>query len=217
MKKRVFKIFINALENQENWLNSMSSEGWRLVQVKQCVYTFEACKPGEFIYKIQFVADQSMQQLTQYKDYLGDLGIRHFSQSLNIGKFAIGNKRWRPYGKGATSFASLPGNINSELLIMEKRNDGDPFSIFTERGEVIKYYSKMRNAFSIAAVLLTLTFFFSNPTPYSLIAEIYRSGIVDWRIIFKMIVIVLLVPFSRTIFIFTRKIREIKQEGNLYE
>ncbi|MBT2292711.1 DUF2812 domain-containing protein [Paenibacillus albidus] len=217
MKKRVFKIFINALESQENWLNSMGSEGWRLVQVKQSVYTFETCIPGEFIYKIQFVADQSMQQLNQYKDYLSDLGIGHFSQGLNIGKFAIGNKRWRPYGKGATSFASLPGNINSELLIMEKRNDGNPFRIFTERGEEIKYYSKMRNAFSIAAVLLTLTFFISNPSPYSLIAEIYRSGVVDWRIIFKIIIIVLLVPFCRTIFIFTRKIRHIKQEGNLYE
>ncbi|GGF61310.1 hypothetical protein GCM10010912_03160 [Paenibacillus albidus] len=217
MKKRVFKIFINALESQENWLNSMGSEGWRLVQVKQSFYTFETCKPGEFIYKIQFVADQSMQQLNQYKDYLGDLGIRHFSQGLNIGKFAIGNKRWRPYGKGATSFASLPGNINSELLIMEKRNDGIPFRIFSERGEEIKYYSKMRNAFSIAAVLLTLTFFISNPSPYSLIAEIYRSGVVDWRIIFKIIIIVLLMPFCRTIFTFTRKIRHIKQEGNLYE
>ncbi|MNI07699.1 hypothetical protein D3C87_982080 [compost metagenome] len=217
MKKRVFKIFINALESQEKWLNSMVSDGWRLVQVKGSFYTFETCQPEEFVYKIQFVADQSLQQLNQYKEYLDDLDISHFSQSLNIGKFAIGNKRWRPYGKGAASFASMPGNINSELLILEKRNDGTPLIIFTDRGEVIRYYSNMRSAFSIAALLLALTFFISQPSPYALISDMYENGVVDWRIIFKIVLLILLVPFCRAIFTFTRKIRDVRREGHLHE
>ncbi|MEK3717423.1 DUF2812 domain-containing protein [Paenibacillus sp. FSL R7-0333] len=217
MKKSVFKVFINALESQEKWLNSMVADGWRLVQVRGCFYSFETCHPREYVYRIQFVADQSIQQLDQYKEYLDDLGLTHFSQSLNIGKFAIGNKRWRPYGKGATSFAGLPGNINSELLILEKKNDGTPLNIFTERTEAIQYYTKIRNAFAIASILLALTFFVSNPSLYSLIADLYENGTADWRIFFKFLIFLLFVPFCWTVFTFTRKIINIKHESHTYE
>lgn len=214
MNKKVFKIFINALESQENWLNSMVSDGWRLIGVKKSLYTFEDCKPGEYIYKIQFTADKSTQQLNQYKEYLEGQGITAFSQNLNIGKFAIGNKRWRPYGSGASSsFASMPGTMNSGLLIMEKKNDGSPYRLFTKPGEEIQYYSTIRSAFSIAALLLALAFFISNPSPYALISKMYETGVVDWRIVYKIVLLLLLVPFCRTIVTFTRKIRILKRSG----
>ncbi|UQZ33470.1 hypothetical protein C2I18_07790 [Paenibacillus sp. PK3_47] len=197
MTKKALKIFTDALEEQKHWLNAMASEGWRLVQVNQCIYMFEACRPGQFLYKIEFAAGQSKQQLEEFKDQLDRFQIKYFTQGLEIGKISLGSKRWRPRP--------------SELLIMEKRNDGSPFPDSTTRGEELQYYSKMRSTFSVAAVLLALAFFLGSPSTLSMITDIFEQGIVDWRIFYKITLLVLLMPVCLMIVKYTGKMRKHRQ------
>lgn len=38
MRKRVYKIFLNALDGQEKWLNEMANQGWELVRTRRYIY-----------------------------------------------------------------------------------------------------------------------------------------------------------------------------------
>ncbi|MGM9615727.1 MAG: DUF2812 domain-containing protein [Oscillospiraceae bacterium] len=40
-------------EKEERWLNEMAMNGWKLVDVGFCRYTFEACEPGEYTVRME--------------------------------------------------------------------------------------------------------------------------------------------------------------------
>lgn len=43
-------------EKEEMWLNQMAQEGWALTGFFMGVYSFEACKPGEYLYQIDLLS-----------------------------------------------------------------------------------------------------------------------------------------------------------------
>jgi hypothetical protein len=48
-RKTIYKlIFVWNFEKEEQWLNEMAMEGWALVNVGFCRYTFEKSEPGEY-------------------------------------------------------------------------------------------------------------------------------------------------------------------------
>ena len=53
-RKTVYKVFwVWNFEKEEDWLNEMAMNGWALVSVGFCRYTFERCEPGEYIFRLE--------------------------------------------------------------------------------------------------------------------------------------------------------------------
>jgi len=56
---------LNSLEEkgwiaaQEKWLNQMSAQGYRLIRTEKLLYQFEPCVPGQYQYRIDFIAHKS--------------------------------------------------------------------------------------------------------------------------------------------------------------
>lgn len=216
MGKKIFKIFADAIDGQERWLNEMSVKGFRLVNVSRWHYMFEECAPSEYVYRIEFVADKSKKELDNYMEFLSNLEIKSLTKNINIGKYSYGNIRLRPYGKNATSFATSPGNINSELLILEKKNNGKPFEIFTDTNDKIAYYRKTRNAFALTASMLIIALIFSEPR-ISLLGKDYSQYITPIASIMRIILLILCVPLCIKIFKFTSRISELNKEKHIME
>ncbi len=78
MKKRVFKVFFNTLNGQENWLNHMATRGYRLTKTSLFYYEFKPCLPNEYNYRVQFMANQSYQELLEYKQFLKYIEFQTF-------------------------------------------------------------------------------------------------------------------------------------------
>ncbi|MDT3427278.1 hypothetical protein J2Z22_002829 [Paenibacillus forsythiae] len=211
MKKTVFKVFFSALEGQERWLNQMASEGWRLLNVNQFFYTFERSMDKKFVYRVEFVGNKSRRELEDYKNFLKQNNIATFSKGINIGKFSYGSIKWRPYGNKGGKFATSPGTINSELLILEKEEEDDNFEIYTDEKSKINYYTTIRSAYILASILLTLTFLISSPSPLMLVTQYSAYKTLDFRIIFKIVNFLFLFPLFYSIYRYTIKISELQE------
>ncbi len=56
-RKTVYKwIWVWDFEKEERWLNEMAMEGWALVAVGWCRYTFERCEPGAYTIRLEMRA-----------------------------------------------------------------------------------------------------------------------------------------------------------------
>nr|WP_319489162.1 DUF2812 domain-containing protein [uncultured Caproiciproducens sp.] len=164
MTKTVVRYFFNAIEGQENWLNKMASKGFRLITTTTLTYQFEDCKPSEYEYRVEFVGDKSYRELLRYRDFLAEMGFHSFSKNINI-NYSIGKVRWRPWsGQLATS----PGSINKELLILEKKKDGNPFELHTDLDDLIEYSRKIRNMYAFTSAMLVLLIVFGHASSSNL-------------------------------------------------
>ena len=56
-RKTVYKWFwVWDFEKEERWLNEMALDGWALVDVGWCRYTFERCEPGAYTIRLEMRA-----------------------------------------------------------------------------------------------------------------------------------------------------------------
>ena len=56
-RKTVYKWFwVWDFEKEERWLNEMALDGWALVDVGWCRYTFERCAPGAYTIRLEMRA-----------------------------------------------------------------------------------------------------------------------------------------------------------------
>lgn len=76
MKK--FRLYFDKDEEQ-NWLQKMSSEGWGLKNFFLGVYTFLPCKPGEYIYQIDLLDNWSGDK-KDFAQFMEDSGVEVVSQ-----------------------------------------------------------------------------------------------------------------------------------------
>ncbi|MDR1807015.1 MAG: DUF2812 domain-containing protein [Propionibacteriaceae bacterium] len=93
--QRVYKSFVD-LDKQDDWLNSMSAEGWHLIRVGNFSYTFERGEPGAYIYRTQLLIDEKnplasarSRAWREYLDTLADSGaeqvrIPRLDQSMGV-------------------------------------------------------------------------------------------------------------------------------------
>lgn len=140
MSKWVFRYFFDFLEGQERWLNRMAGRGYRLQDCGKLSYVFEKCQPDEYEYAVEYVGEKSASQAEDYRSDLENRGFRTFTKNINV-NYSYGKVRWRPYLHGAGGTATSPGTYNRELLILEKRKDGRPFELHTDREEKLDYFS----------------------------------------------------------------------------
>lgn len=63
-------------DREEDWLNDMAAQGWGLVDVGFCRYTFEACRPGEYGYRLELLENSLKDPKSQeYLDFLAEAGV----------------------------------------------------------------------------------------------------------------------------------------------
>lgn len=156
MTTKRYRFFLDPIIGQENWLNEMASKGFRLVSLSKWSYSFEKCHPNEYKYKVDIVSDKSNREASEYIEFLGELGLEVFKKNINYGKFSFGYARMRFYGKKGISFGTAPGNINKELLIIEKKNDGLELRTYSTVSEKITFYEKAQHSFLTADVIFAL-------------------------------------------------------------
>lgn len=138
--KKFFKVFFSDIEKQEVWLNEMTNKGLRLVKTSNLFYYFEESQ-SKFLYKVEWAVNKSDDELNEYIAFLKELGINSFRKNFALGGIFYKKRKFDPLsGKTRKS----PGNINSELLILEKVNDGKPFEIYTTTDDKISYLKKIR-------------------------------------------------------------------------
>lgn len=125
-----FRIFISPIEGQEKWLNDRAAEGLKLLKVGRFFYEFKTCEPGQFQYAVDYIGNLSNKQRREYERFLDEVKICYYEKPLNLGQFSLGRIKYRPYANRGGKLATSKGMINRELLILERENTGNPFTIF---------------------------------------------------------------------------------------
>lgn len=144
MTKKMYRYFGGLMLQQEKWLNKMSASGYRLIKTGKLLYEFEQCSPGEYQYKVDFIADKSKDDAQSYKAFLEDCGYTVFYKNMNL-NYSVGKVRYRPWAEKGGKIATNSTTFNKELLIVEKKNDGKKFSLHTTISDYIDYCKKWRN------------------------------------------------------------------------
>lgn len=136
------------------------------------------------------------------------LGIRTLTKNYGTGQLALGKVRLSPFGKLRTS----PGAVNKELLILEKKNNGESFEVYTSKEDKIKYYGKLLYSFLILTGFLLFMAIFGRA----------RLGFIENTQIAKLVetitrgfALMICIPvLFKVIKVFLR-IRELKQENTI--
>ncbi len=143
MSKSVKKFFWLFLTSQEQWLNKMSDDGWRLVGTAVSGYEFEECEKGKYRYKAVYIANLSKASAEKYVTSLKECGYRAIYKNVNL-NYSTGKVEYRPWaeegGRGATEKTTL----HKELLIIEKENDGTEFSLCPTFEQRYAAYNRLR-------------------------------------------------------------------------
>lgn len=70
-------------EKEEKWLNTMSENGMKLCKVGLCRYTFEKCKAGDYLYKLEMLDnDVTTDKSKEYIEFLEDTGVEYIGNVL---------------------------------------------------------------------------------------------------------------------------------------
>lgn len=155
MKIKRYCFFGSFLQTQENWLNKIAKEGYRLTQVGKLRYEFEVCQPDLYEYRMEFVAAKPAKEVRDYIAFLEDLGYQVFFKNINL-NYAIGKLRYRPWAEKGARIATQATTFDKELLIIEKKKDGKPFELFTTWEDKIRYYKTLQNPYWTFAAFLLL-------------------------------------------------------------
>lgn len=206
---KAFKVFFGDPESQEHWLNGKSDAGQRLKSASKLFYEFEPCKPGEYRYRVEWVIDKSKQELLAYREFLEEMGLRTVSKNFGFGSYSYGKVRLGFTG-GKPVVRTAPGTINSELLIVEKKNDGKPFDLFTARSDKLSYYRKIRDSFLYGAAGLTALIVLGNLEEFGLTGTAPHMPV--WKIVLTAAAAAVMVPLLATGIRAAMKIRQLKRE-----
>lgn len=85
MKKTVYRIYyVWEWEKEEQWLNSMSREGWQLIDARLGRFRFESGEPGEYAYRLELL-DKGIrsEESTSYLNFLKETGVEMVGKCKN--------------------------------------------------------------------------------------------------------------------------------------
>lgn len=64
------------IEKEINWLNEISSKGYRLKSRSWFTYEFEPCEAGKYVYQVEKRNKMAIEENREYIDFLEELDIR---------------------------------------------------------------------------------------------------------------------------------------------
>lgn len=209
MSKTVFRYFFDFLDGQNQWLNLMAAQGYRLKKCGIFTYSFDVCAPSEYEYSVEFVGDRAYSKAKDYRQYLESLGFRTFTKNINL-NLAFGKTKWRPFAKGMGQVATSPGGYNKELLILEKKRDGTPFELHTDIHDKLSVYKSVRLAYLWAVLLLVGMVAISFIPTVSSLSEVGTSIL---RLVLAIFSVLFIIPTAK----YHLLIHKLKKESNIYE
>lgn len=68
-----FRIYFDK-DKEVSWLNEMAAKGWAMTSFGCCVYHFEPCRPGEYLYQIDF-GDGMFSVSEDYREFMSEAGV----------------------------------------------------------------------------------------------------------------------------------------------
>ncbi|WP_223702197.1 DUF2812 domain-containing protein [Sutcliffiella deserti] len=98
VRRNIFKNVFLDYEKEENWINNMCKQGQALSKITNNYYYFEACEPGEFSYRIEFLKEATTPEKDTDLDFMNEMEIEHiaainrwqyFRRKALLGEFAI--------------------------------------------------------------------------------------------------------------------------------
>lgn len=171
MNRKYYRYFGGLLNAQEKWLNKIAAQGYRLVKVGTMLYEFEPCDSRRFQYAVDFIGQENVKTVSDYKKFLEEMGYKVFSKNINV-NYSLGKVRWRPWAKKGARIATNSTTFNKELLIIEKGSDGKPFELHTTYLDKLQYYTTIRNAWLWPFVLFILCAIFLKSVAFGIFALI---------------------------------------------
>ena len=100
-------------DREEDWLGDMAAQGWGLVSVGFCRYTFEPCRPGEYGYRLELLEDRPDSPPSQeYLNFLAETGVDCVGHWF----------RW---------------------VYLRKRTDDGPFQLFSDTASHIRHLRRI--------------------------------------------------------------------------
>lgn len=169
MKKRVKKFFWLFFTSQEQWLNKMSEEGWRLAGTTIGGYEFEACEKGRYRYKVAYVANRSKESAEAYVKSLEGCGYRVWFKNANL-NYSAGKAEVRPWAEEGGRVATEKTTLHKELLIIEKENDGTAFELCATFEQRYDSYNRLRMWGIIGLVAAVALAIIGNSLAWGLVA-----------------------------------------------
>ena len=115
MSKKYYRFFGGLLTAQEDWLNKMSEKGYRLIRAEKMLYEFEACKPDQVKYCVEFIGQKSKADASDYHEFLEGMGYKVFYKNINL-NYSVGKVRLRPWAEKGGRIATNATTFNRELL-----------------------------------------------------------------------------------------------------
>ena len=132
------------LSLQEKWLNRMSQQGYHLINTSRAIYEFETCTPGEYQYKIDYIGHRSRESSDKYVEFLQSLGYVVFFKNINL-NYSLAKVQFRPWAESGGKLSTPKTTLNKELLIVEKKNDGKPFELYTTLEDKLALYKSAQS------------------------------------------------------------------------
>lgn len=155
MKK--IRFFLDPISGIKPWLNKMSDQGYRLVEVNNFIYEFEESKIKHY-YETQFIGNNSFRDNNKYIEMLKDAGKNIFRAPINQGNITLGKLRFRPLAEGDGKFANTFMDYNKEILIVESTTKEE---LLTDYVSLASQYKKNRNGYLQGLIILVILLLFA--------------------------------------------------------
>lgn len=155
MKK--IRFFLDPISEIKPWLNKMSDQGYRLVEVNNFIYEFEESKI-KYYYETQFIGNNSFRDNNKYIEMLKDAGKNIFRAPINQGNITLGKLRFRPLAEGDSKFANTFMDYNKEILIVESTTKEE---LLTDYVSLASQYKKNRNGYLQGLIILVILLLFA--------------------------------------------------------
>ena len=147
------RYFFAFLDLQEDWLNKMGQNGYKLVYTDKLNYSFEKTD-DIYDYKTEYIAHKSKENVDDYIDFLESLNYTIFKKNINI-NHSIGKIKLRLFAEKGAKIATKSNTLDKELLIVYKKSDAKPFHLHTSYDDLIEYYRPVRNTW-LSILLLSV-------------------------------------------------------------
>ncbi|MGX7441537.1 DUF2812 domain-containing protein [Aerococcus urinae] len=151
-----FKAFFNPIEGRQEYLNTLADQAYRLLSSGGLLQRFQRSDTQPLHYTVQYIGHMVPKERKDYCKFLEGLGYQTFFAPLNMGKFTLGNVRWRPYNNGRAALATSLGMINHEILIIESKEAKELPAFSEKEGKRADLKGRLRPATYLMIVSLIM-------------------------------------------------------------
>ena len=127
MSKKCYRFFGGLLTAQEHWLNKMSEKGYRLIRAEKMLYEFEACKPDQVKYCVEFIGQKSKADASDYHEFLEGISAVSFTSKVDATILMVTHDAfWASYAnrilflRDGAIFAEILKGSDSRRVFFEK-------------------------------------------------------------------------------------------------